>query len=101
MDSMSKICLMISRYIRFYINDLCFSTDKFIPILFADDTTLISTLCSIVNEDSTENDLSNNINNELNKVQEWLYANKLSLNISKTKYMVPYGSCRCVPLWPR
>ena len=28
------------------------------------------------------------INNELTKVSEWLAANKLSLNVKKTKYMV-------------
>ena len=71
-----------------YINDLPFATYKFKPVLFADDTTLISTLCALVAESSTYNDVSTNINYELNKVHEWLCANKLSLNISKTKYMI-------------
>ena len=28
------------------------------------------------------------INNELSKVSQWLAANKLSINVTKTKYMV-------------
>ena len=36
------------------------------------------------------------INNELCKISEWLRANKLSLNISKTKFMVFHTSNRSV-----
>ena len=32
--------------------------------------------------------LSTDINNELSKIQEWLNTNKLSLNVSKTKYII-------------
>ena len=72
-----------------YINDLCFATTKFKPVLFADDTTLISTLCALVSDHNIEDStISENINTELDKIQEWLCANKLSLNTSKTKYMI-------------
>ena len=48
-------------------------------VMYADDTTLYCNL----------GDLSENIiNNELTKVSELLAANKLSLNVKKTKYMM-------------
>ena len=49
-------------------------------LIYADDTTLY---CNI---DQHNNE--SNINAELNKIKEWLSSNKLSLNISKTKFMV-------------
>ena len=64
-----------------YINDLAMVSDAFLSVFFADDTNLfisghdIETLCSKINED-------------LEKIQEWLCANKLSLNVMKTHYMV-------------
>ena len=48
-------------------------------VMYADDTTLYCNL----------GDLSEDIiNTELTKVSEWLAANKLSLNVKKTKCMV-------------
>ena len=49
--------------------------------MYADDTTLYST----VDSNNNYNDI---INNELEKVNNWLVSNKLSLNAKKTKYMV-------------
>jgi len=54
---------------------------KLTPTLFADDTVL-----SISGSNSTE--LQNVLNTELGKVDEWLRFNKLSLNYSKTPYMI-------------
>ena len=71
-----------------YINDLCNATSKFKPVLFADDTTLISTLCAFVSTENNTTTISHNINNELNSIHEWLNTNKLSINTSKTKYMI-------------
>ena len=72
-----------------YINDLCNATDKFNPVLFADDTTLISNLCALIgNHNNNPDAISTNINNEFGRIQEWLCANKLQLNIGKTKYMI-------------
>ena len=48
--------------------------------MYADGTTLY---CNI-NQQTTEND----INIELIKIKHWLSANKLSLNVAKTKFMV-------------
>ena len=64
----------------FYINDLP-SVTKLTPTLFADDTVL-----SIAGSNSTE--LQNIVNTELDKVNEWLHFNKLSLNYWKTSYMI-------------
>ena len=37
--------------------------------------------------DKNSQTLEKNVNAELSKVQQWLDVNKLSLNISKTKYI--------------
>ena len=63
-----------------YINDLPMVSDVFNMLTYADDTTLY---CNIDQNVSDEV-----INNELSKVSQWLAANKLSINVTKTKYMV-------------
>jgi len=50
-------------------------------ILFADDTVLIQS-------DNNLGKLQNSVNHEMTKVMDWLTTNKLSLNISKTKYVL-------------
>ena len=50
-------------------------------ILFADDTVLVQS-------DNNLGKLQNSVNHEMTKVMDWLAANKLSLNIFKTKYML-------------
>ena len=63
-----------------FVNDLQKSTKFLDPIMFADDTNLfysnkdINTLFKIANE-------------ELNEIDEWFRANKLSINARKTKYV--------------
>ena len=69
-----------------YINDFPLSSKRFQFIMYADDTTLSSTIDSF-NEDSNKN-ITSEINNELSKINEWLKINKLSLNKSKTKYII-------------
>jgi hypothetical protein len=72
-----------------YINDITFASSKFHKILYADDTTLFATLESFSNSSgSNRESLSNMINKELQLVQDWLSLNKLSLNTTKTKYMI-------------
>ena len=56
-----------------YVNDLCRSSDKLSFYLFADDTNLLYA-------DRDINSLERVVNVELSKVQEWLVANKLTLN---------------------
>ena len=63
-----------------FINDLPYATD-FKVKLFADDTLL--TL-----EGDEYADLKYKVNMEISKVHNWLCVNKLTLNISKSKYMI-------------
>ena len=71
-----------------YINDLPLVSNVFKMVMYADDTTLFCNMDNNVDEHV--------INNELCKISEWLGANKLSLNISKTKFMVFHTSNRSV-----
>ena len=64
-----------------YINDLFKVSLKSNPIMYADDSSLF--FCS-----SNLESLINIANSEMEKIHEWLKANKLSLNIKKTKYMI-------------
>ena len=66
-----------------YINDIALSSDMFQFITYADDTTITSTLN--IFKDQGGRIQNNKINNELNKINNWLKANKLSL---KTKFMI-------------
>ena len=61
-----------------YINDIVLSSNVFKFNLFADDTSLFYS-----NENNTE--ATRIINIELVKISQWLAANKLSLNIGKSK----------------
>ena len=70
-----------------YINDFSESTKKIDFIIYADDTTLSSTINSFNNELSNV-DTQTLINDELFKIIEWLNINKLSLNKNKSKYMI-------------
>ena len=72
------------------MNDIKEACKKFIPILYADDNGLVSSLCSFYDDKDKYdiNEISRDINDELSCVQEWLNINKLSLNVSKTKYMI-------------
>ena len=64
-----------------YINDIVNTTSLLELILFADDTTLLFSHQDI----ASQNDI---INNELQEICNWFQANKLSVNASKTNYMV-------------
>ena len=65
-----------------YINDIVKSSNFFKFILFADDTTIIAPI-NINNKET-----ASIINMELDKIITWLKLNKLSLNISKTKFCI-------------
>ena len=66
------------------MNDIYTVSDKFSTILYADDTTLTSAFGSITECKNSSVILSD----ELGKIYYWLSANRLSLNLDKTKYMV-------------
>ena len=70
-----------------YINYFAQSSPKFNFIMYADDTTLSSTLDSFAQYGKNEN-VEFLINTELDKINEWLKLNKLSLNVNKSTYMI-------------
>ena len=67
-----------------YVNDITASSNIFKFLMYADDTTLFTTIKCFENNENT----NQYINDELSKINEWLIVNKLSLNASKTKFMV-------------
>ena len=64
-----------------YINDLPDICQHTFPVLFADDTNLFFSGKNI-------DYLEQTINTELDRITLWLKANKLSLNIKKTQFMI-------------
>ena len=64
-----------------YINNLPNCLDSSVPALFADDTNLtVSGATSSEIEEKLENDLQN--------VNNWLLANRPTLNVTKTEYVI-------------
>ena len=68
-----------------FINDIVKASQKFAFILYADDTTLNSTLDSFGNNPE---EIKNSIVRELEKIFKWLDVNKLCLNVTKSKFMI-------------
>ena len=64
-----------------YLNDIVYSSDRFSFFIFADDTnTVIS--------DQKLDQLLKKVNDELVKISLWFKCNKLSLNITKTNFVM-------------
>ena len=68
-------------FFRVYINDLPKCLSYSFTGMFADDTNLT------INGSSVD-EVENKLNIELEKVHQWLLANKLTLNKEKTEYMI-------------
>ena len=64
-----------------YINDLPNCLDESVPSIFADDTNIS------VNA-TTVGQISVKLNTEIQKIHAWLTANKLTLNTTKTEFMI-------------
>ena len=64
-----------------YINDLCKASNIITPIMFTDDTNLFYSNKNI-------KILFKEMNIELKNISEWLRANKLSINIDKTNFIL-------------
>ena len=64
-----------------YVNDFYKSSSKLSFILYADDSNLFAS-------HKDPQTLLNTVNTELKSVYNWIKANKLSLNLSKTNYML-------------
>ncbi len=73
-----------------YINDLPNASNKLKFYLFADDTNIYFESIDLSN-------LLRTVNKELKSIKRWLDANKLSLNIDKTNYIIFHSSSRNVP----
>ena len=72
-----------------YMNDIHTVSDNLNFILYVDDTTLSSPMCSFTRGCNGNIELiSTLINSELNKIADWLAVNKLSLKVQKTKFMI-------------
>ena len=86
-----------------YINDISEASKQFHAIMFADDTSLLSTLKMFYTfKPKTIADieiLSRRITYELSLVNEWLQINKLSINVDKTKYMLFYNHQKKVSIY--
>ena len=63
-----------------YINDL-WSASTLFSVLFADDTACLA-------KGHNLKELSNYVNGELRKIANWFRANKMALNVSKTKFII-------------
>ena len=68
-----------------YTNDIPNRLNNSQTILFADDTTIFT-------EDTNIKEATLKMNNDLKVLNDWFKANKLSLNIGKTNYMIFHHS---------
>ena len=71
-----------------YMNDISQASSVFDFLLYADDTTLTCSFEKLQVQGRNENIISAALNDELDKILVWLTVNKLSLNPSKTKYII-------------
>ena len=78
-----------------YINDIPNVSNVFNFLMYADDTTLYCCLEDIdhVNKQAV-------INQELQKINNWLIANGLKLNTNKSKYMIFGKPNKNIPVLP-
>ena len=68
-----------------YMNDFSKASELLFVILFADDT-------NIFLEGMSYNKIILEMNTELYKIETWLAANRLTLNVNKTHYMIFHRS---------
>ena len=79
-----------------YINDITKATSKLNVIMYADDTTLVSTLENV----GTLNNIAvidDEINKEITKISHWLHSDKLLLHTAKSKFMVFFKHPKTIP----
>ena len=78
------------------INDLSSATKNFDFVMYADDTTPVSTLQTFGRTCNVK-EIERNINMEISKVTTWLQRNKLQLNVSKSKFMMFFKHLKTLP----
>ena len=64
--------------------------------MYADDTTLVSTL-EMFGNINRPTEIENKISNKISKITTWLHCNKLKLNASKSKFMIFYKHPKIIP----
>ena len=64
-----------------YVNDICNVSSLLRLVLFADDTNIF-----LSGDDVKE--ISKTLSKQLDKLNSWFAVNKLSLNVSKTNYII-------------
>ena len=69
-----------------YINDIHRVSEKLSFVMCANDTNIFIKGCDLTNIISI-------VNSELQKISTWFQTNQLSLNVSKTHYMI-FSNCR-------
>ena len=70
-----------------YLNDLISACEIFKPIIYADDTALLTVLETLITF-SSNCSVNDRLNHELGEINKWFMLNKLSLNREKTKAMI-------------
>jgi len=77
-----------------FINDICYSSSVLKFILFAYDTKLF-------HSSKSKSELQHVLNHKMSALSEWFKANRLSLNIDKTSYILfCAGNARSIPQHP-
>ena len=82
--------------LNIYINDITEASTKFDFIMYADDTTLTSTLENF-GKISDVAGLERELNEEMSKIYGWLLSNKLTLNTTKSKFMIFFKHPKVIP----
>ncbi len=80
-----------------YVNYIANSRNVFKFIIYADDTT-ISTTIEVILNNIGNTDVDSKLNLELACINDWLKYIKLSLNITKSKYMIFHSPLKKVDL---
>ena len=77
-----------------YVNNIFLSSTKLNFYLFADDTSLLYS-------DKNTHKLENIVNSELKKISRWLEANKLTLNVSKSNFVIFHPPQKRIEYFPQ
>ena len=79
-----------------FINDITEANSRFDFIMYADDTTLISSLETFADRNNPKY-IENNINTEISKITTWLKSNMLNLNVEKSNFMIFFKHPKKLP----
>ena len=82
--------------LNIYINNITEASTKFDFIMYADNTTLTSTLENF-GKISDIAGLERELNEEMSKIYGWLLSNKLTRNTAKSKFMIFFKHPKVIP----